>query len=56
MALTADAMSGEAERLLGQGFDDAQPKPIRPANCCTPWPAWASVPPSPRGARPDRPA
>jgi signal transduction histidine kinase/ActR/RegA family two-component response regulator len=31
MALTADAMAGDAERLLGQGFDDAHPKPIRPA-------------------------
>uniref|UniRef100_B0T891 histidine kinase n=1 Tax=Caulobacter sp. (strain K31) TaxID=366602 RepID=B0T891_CAUSK len=31
MALTADAMSGEAERLVGLGFDDAQPKPIQPA-------------------------
>ncbi|MDI1366510.1 MAG: ATP-binding protein, partial [bacterium] len=31
LALTADAMIGEAERLLSQGFDDAQPKPIQPA-------------------------
>jgi signal transduction histidine kinase/ActR/RegA family two-component response regulator len=31
LALTADAMAGDAERLLGQGFDDAHPKPIRPA-------------------------
>ena len=31
LALTADAMSGEAERLVGLGFDDAQPKPIQPA-------------------------
>jgi CheY-like chemotaxis protein len=31
LALTADAMSGEAERLIGLGFDDAQPKPIQPA-------------------------
>ena len=31
LALTADAMAGEAERLLRQGFDDAHPKPIDPA-------------------------
>jgi signal transduction histidine kinase/ActR/RegA family two-component response regulator len=31
LALTADAMAGDAERLLAQGFDDAHPKPIRPA-------------------------
>jgi len=31
VALTADAMVGDAERLLAQGFDDAHPKPIRPA-------------------------
>jgi CheY-like chemotaxis protein len=31
LALTADAMSGEAERLIGLGFDDALPKPIQPA-------------------------
>jgi two-component system, sensor histidine kinase len=31
VALTADAMAGDAERLLVQGFDDAHPKPIRPA-------------------------
>jgi signal transduction histidine kinase/ActR/RegA family two-component response regulator len=31
LALTADAMSGEAERLVDLGFDDAQPKPIQPA-------------------------
>ena len=31
LALTADAMAGDAERLLSQGFDDAHPKPIRPA-------------------------
>ena len=31
LALTADAMSGEAERLVGLGFDEAQPKPIQPA-------------------------
>ena len=31
VALTADAMSGEADRLIALGFDDAQPKPIQPA-------------------------
>jgi signal transduction histidine kinase/ActR/RegA family two-component response regulator len=31
VALTADAMSGEVERLIGLGFDDAHPKPIQPA-------------------------
>ncbi len=31
LALTADAMSGEAERLLEKGFDDAHPKPVQPA-------------------------
>ena len=31
VALTADAMVGDAERLLAQGFDDAHPKPILPA-------------------------
>ncbi|WP_236632283.1 ATP-binding protein [Caulobacter sp. BP25] len=30
VALTADAMVGDAERLVAQGFDDAHPKPIRP--------------------------
>ena len=30
LALTADAMDGEAERLLAQGFDDAHPKPVQP--------------------------
>jgi CheY-like chemotaxis protein len=32
VALTADAMVGDAERLLSQGFDDAHPKPIQPAS------------------------
>ncbi|WP_332766361.1 ATP-binding protein [Phenylobacterium sp.] len=32
IALTADAMSGEGERLIGLGFDDAHPKPIQPAS------------------------
>jgi len=31
VALTADVMAGDAERLLAQGFDDAHPKPIQPA-------------------------
>ncbi|WP_374656858.1 ATP-binding protein [Phenylobacterium sp.] len=32
MALTADAMSGEGERLVALGFDEAHPKPIQPAD------------------------
>ncbi|MGR4865810.1 ATP-binding protein [Caulobacter sp. LARHSG274] len=32
IALTADGMSGEAERLVARGFDAVQPKPIRPAD------------------------
>jgi len=31
LALTADAMSGDADRLLKKGFDDAHPKPVQPA-------------------------
>lgn len=31
VALTADAMMGDAERLMAQGFDDAHPKPVQPA-------------------------
>lgn len=31
VALTADAMAGDAERLLAKGFDAAHPKPIHPA-------------------------
>ena len=31
VALTADAMAGDAERLLAKGFDAAHPKPIQPA-------------------------
>ena len=31
IALTADAMSGEDQRLMGLGFDAVQPKPIQPA-------------------------
>lgn len=30
IALTADAMTGEDERLMALGFDDVQPKPIQP--------------------------
>jgi len=30
IALTADAMSGETQRLRAHGFDDVQPKPIQP--------------------------
>jgi signal transduction histidine kinase/ActR/RegA family two-component response regulator len=30
IALTADAMSGDAQRLLALGFDAVQPKPIQP--------------------------
>jgi len=43
MALTADAMSGEGERLIALGFDAVHPKPIQPAEllhavaaCCAP--------------------
>lgn len=31
VALTADAMVGDAERLMARGFDAAHPKPIHPA-------------------------
>jgi signal transduction histidine kinase/CheY-like chemotaxis protein len=31
VALTADAMLGDGERLIAQGFDDAHPKPVQPA-------------------------
>ncbi len=30
IALTANVMAGETARLLGEGFDDVQPKPISP--------------------------
>lgn len=30
IALTADAMAGETQKLLALGFDDVQPKPIQP--------------------------
>ena len=47
VALTADAMVGDAERLLAQGFDDAHPKPIRPAGLLATVGHWA-LRPSPR--------
>ena len=31
VALTADVMAGDAERLMAQGFDDAHSKPVQPA-------------------------
>ena len=31
LALTADAMSGDGDRLMALGFDDVHPKPIQPA-------------------------
>jgi CheY-like chemotaxis protein len=31
IALSADAMSGDAERFIAPGFDAAEPKPIQPA-------------------------
>jgi two-component system, sensor histidine kinase len=31
LALTADAMSGEGDRLLSLGFDEVHPKPLQPA-------------------------
>ena len=40
IALTADAMSGEGERLIGLGFDDAHPKPIQPAELLYAVAAW----------------
>ena len=40
IALTADAMSGEGERLLGLGFDEAHPKPIQPAELLYAVGAW----------------
>ena len=32
LALTADAMSGEGERLVALGFNQVHPKPIQPAD------------------------
>ena len=40
IALTADARSGEGERRLGLGFDEAQPKPIQPAELLYAVGAW----------------
>ena len=40
IALTADAMSGEGERLVGLGFDEAHPKPIQPAELLYAVAAW----------------
>ena len=40
IALTADAMSGEGERLLSLGFDEAHPKPIQPAELLYAVGAW----------------
>jgi len=44
VALTADAMVGDAERLLAQGFDDAHPKPIRPAGLLATVAQWTTAP------------
>lgn len=44
LALTADAMSGEGERLLALGFDDAHPKPIQPASLMRGVAEWCSQP------------
>jgi signal transduction histidine kinase/CheY-like chemotaxis protein len=41
LALTADAMSGDGERLLSLGFDEVQPKPIQPANLIYAVAAWS---------------
>lgn len=50
VALTADAMSGESDRLMGLGFDAVHPKPIQPAGLlavvailCTPAPAGPAI-------------
>lgn len=40
IALTADAMSGEGERLVRLGFDEAHPKPIQPAELLYAVAAW----------------
>ncbi|HJV42310.1 ATP-binding protein [Caulobacter sp.] len=52
VALTADAMVGDAERLLVQGFDDAHPKPIRPAGLLATVGHWAMRPSPPSKHRP----
>ncbi|HJV43052.1 ATP-binding protein, partial [Caulobacter sp.] len=47
VALTADAMVGDAERLMAQGFDDAHPKPILPAGLLATVARLAAPPPVP---------
>lgn len=47
VALTADAMVGDAERLLAQGFDDAHPKPIQPAGLLATVAGLRTVAPTP---------
>ena len=44
IALTADGMSGEAERLMGLGFDDVQHKPIQPAQLMRAVADWCDAP------------
>jgi signal transduction histidine kinase len=50
IALTADAMSGEGERLTSLGFDDAHPKPIQPAELMRTVAEWCSRPTLLRGS------
>ncbi|MGH6999178.1 MAG: response regulator, partial [Phenylobacterium sp.] len=42
LALTADAMSDECERLIALGFDDVHPKPIQPADLMFTVAAWCA--------------
>ncbi|WP_312163693.1 ATP-binding protein [Phenylobacterium sp.] len=42
LALTADAMSDECERLVALGFDDVHPKPIQPAELMFSVAAWCA--------------
>ena len=42
LALTADAMSDECERLVALGFDDVHPKPIQPAELMFAVAAWCA--------------
>jgi signal transduction histidine kinase/ActR/RegA family two-component response regulator len=44
IALTADGMSGEAERLMALGFDDVQHKPIQPAQLMRAVADWCDAP------------
>ncbi|MFN3513119.1 MAG: ATP-binding protein [Phenylobacterium sp.] len=44
LALTADAMSGEGERLLALGFDEVHPKPLQPAELMRSVAAWCDRP------------